>query len=132
MKQKIVSSYARQFSIRNLVETGTYLGDMVYANRNVFDRIFSIELDKSLYERALHRFSRFAHITILHGDSSVVLPELLDTIRAPCLFWLDAHYSAGITSKAGAETPIIEELQLILKRGVVEDVILIDDARCLR
>jgi hypothetical protein len=128
-KQKLVASYAGEFSLKTLIETGTYLGDMVYASRGVFDKIFSIELDDSLYARAVRRFSGFSHITIFHGDSGTLLPGLLDTIQGPCLFWLDAHYSGGITAKGVSETPIMQEMQLILGRGSVDDVILIDDAR---
>jgi hypothetical protein len=129
IKQRTVMEYARRFSLETLVETGTYLGDMVYATRNSFTRIISIELDRKLYGRAKRRFSKFSHIVIEWGDSSTVLADLLGTINQPCLFWLDAHYSGGITTKGLLETPVVQELELILDHHVLGHVVLIDDAR---
>jgi hypothetical protein len=56
VKQKIVKKYAKQFNLKILIETGTYLGDMVSATQQFFNEIYSIELCDSLYERAKKRF----------------------------------------------------------------------------
>ena len=72
-KQQIVTEYAQLRSINILIETGTYLGAMVDATKHEFSKIFSIELDNVLYERAQKKFSKYNHITIIHGDSSEVL-----------------------------------------------------------
>jgi len=130
VKQRIVKEYARRFSMHTLIETGTYFGDMVYSTKDTFSRIFSIELDKALYERAKKRFSKFHHISIIQGDSSEMLPDILANITQPCLFWLDAHYSGGVTAKGKLETPSLLELHHILDHPIAEHVILIDDARC--
>ncbi len=129
VKQIAVEHYAKKFSLDTLVETGTYLGDMVEASKNTFRRIFSIELDTTLYNQARHRFSAFDHIVITQGDSGEVLPHVLAGISDPCLFWLDGHYSAGITARGQLETPVMEELGCILDHPVADHVILIDDAR---
>jgi hypothetical protein len=128
-KQKTVKQYARLFSIITFIETGTYRGEMVEAIKTTFDRIYSIELDSTLYETAKQRFSKSRSITIIKGDSGRVLPELLRSIKSPCLFWLDAHYSSGITARGELETPIMKELQCILNHPIKQHVILIDDAR---
>ena len=129
IKQMTVKEYANKYGPNIFIETGTFQGDMVYAVRSVFDRIYSIELDDKLYERAKKKFSKYNHISILHGDSADVLPEILDHIKEPCLFWLDAHYSAGITAKGELVTPILQELDYIFDHPVKDHVILIDDAR---
>jgi hypothetical protein len=129
VKQKIVKTYAKQFNLNILIETGTYLGDMVGSTQKFFNEIYSIELSNSLYERAKKRFSKLPHIHIVHGDSGKVLPNLLSSIQQHCLFWLDAHYSGGITAKGNCETSIIKELQCILNHPILDHVILIDDAR---
>ena len=98
-KQKVVLQYARQFDLRVLVETGTYLGEMVDAMRTAFGRVYSIELDQELYWRAVQRFAGRGSVTIVQGDSSKVLPQLLAELAEPVLFWLDGHYSAGVTAK---------------------------------
>ncbi len=129
-KQSILNYYRRRFGMETLIETGTYEGDMVFAMRNRFEKIYSIELGNELATRAKQRFSTHQHIKILQGDSSVVLPKILTDINTRALFWLDGHYSGGITAKGSSHTPIISELDAILSRDVKGDVILIDDARC--
>jgi len=130
IKQKIVKEYALRFSSRILIETGTYLGDMVDATKDVFSQIYSIELDENLYKRAKSRFSNASNIHIIWGDSSEVLPRILTSTRHSCLFWLDAHYSGGITAKGEFNTPIVKELKHIFAHPIKNNVILIDDARC--
>ena len=66
----------------------------------------------------------------MYGDSIDVLPEILAKIEQPCLFWLDAHYSGGVTAKGKKETPILQEIQYILNHDIDRHIILIDDARC--
>lgn len=130
VKQRTLREYARRYGLRVLVETGTYLGDMVEAMRGDFDRIYSIELGDELCRRAQERFRAFDHVEILHGDSGVELASLVPRLRQPALFWLDGHYSAGITARGATDTPVLEELRHILTAPHAGHVILIDDAWC--
>jgi len=128
IKQRIINYYASKYSIKTFIETGTYLGTMVNAHKNTFNKIYTIELDKSLYVHAKKKFAKFKHISVLFGDSANVLPKLLKEIKQPALFWLDAHYSEGITATGNLTTPITKELKSILKHRVKKHIILIDDA----
>jgi hypothetical protein len=129
VKQLAVKSYANDFGFKALVETGTYHGEMVEAMRRDFDRLYSIEIDKALYERARADFSPFGHIRILRGDSGEVLPALLSDVHESCLFWLDGHYSGAGTGRGMFDTPVLKELTHIFHHPVRNHVILIDDAR---
>ena len=129
VKQQCILDYARSAGIRVLVETGTYLGSMVYAMRRRFDRIFSIELSADLFELARRRFRSDPHIRLFQGDSGSVLPEVLKQLDEPAVFWLDGHYSGGITARTMEDTPILQELQHIFAHRQKGHVILIDDAR---
>lgn len=128
VKQLIVKSYQKKYKPQILIETGTYLGTMVNATKNNFDKIYTIELDEKLYKLAKNKFKDSKHIKVIFGDSVVSLPKLLRTIRKPSLFWLDAHYSKGITKRGSKETPVTEELNTILRSRVKNHIILIDDA----
>jgi hypothetical protein len=128
-KQSQLKRCAERFSLDVLVETGTCLGDMVYALRDVFSEIHSIELDEALYRRARNRLAGLQHVSLTLGDSVRVLPGIVAALRRPCLFWLDAHYSGGATARGEIETPVAQELQCILRDCRVRHVILIDDAR---
>ncbi len=127
-KQKNIKEYAKEYNCKILIETGTYLGDTVNALKNDFDEIFTIELSKDLFEKATKRFNNVSKIHCYQGNSKDILPNILDNINQIPIFWLDAHYSAGITAKGDKDTPIIEELKIILSK-LNKTVILIDDAR---
>lgn len=127
----MVRTIGQKYSLGIFIESGTYLGDMVDAVKNDFAQIYSIELDARLFQRVQKRFRHLNHISILEGESSIVLPNLLAQINKPCLFWLDAHYSEGITAKGPEVTPILNEVQAILSWYQKGTVILIDDAKFL-
>ena len=129
IKQRIIKNFANKFDIKVFIETGTYHGSTTWAVRNTFDEIYSIELDRVLYEKACEKFKFLPHIHIVNGDSSKILPEILSKIDKPVLFWLDGHYSGGATAKGNLETPILEELKSVLNHKVKNHIILIDDAR---
>lgn len=128
-KARIIRRYARQFGITTIVETGTYLGDMIEAVRHAFTKVYSIEIDETLYRNAAERFKDDPRISILLGDSAHVLPTAIALLGGPALFWLDGHYSSGVTGKGNKETPIVEELLAIAANPIPGNVILIDDAR---
>jgi hypothetical protein len=129
VKRRIILAYARSFGAGTFIETGTYLGDMVWTVKDLFQTIFSIELSTDLSKRAQKRFRAEPKIEICQGDSCEVLPRILSRVSEPCLFWLDGHYSAGVTARGILETPIIQELETIFAHTVREHVILVDDAR---
>jgi hypothetical protein len=130
IKEELIRDYAKTFNTNILIETGTYLGDMVHAMKKSFSRVISFELDQTLATQARQRFSSDSHIEIIQGDSGKLLGDYLANINEPCLFWLDGHYSGGITAKGPLETPIKNELTAILSHAVDGHVVLIDDARC--
>ena len=127
-KQILIKELRKTRRLDTFVETGTNEGDMVEAVKSDFTRIYSIELDQRLFQHAHKRFAGQQHITILQGDSAEVLPRILPELSTPSLFWLDAHYSGGTTAKGPTETPIIQEIDSILKHPVKGHLILIDDA----
>ncbi len=129
IKELTIQKYARRYGTRVFIESGTFMGDMVAAMLPRFDRLFSIELSAELAAKAQARFANEAKVSIVQGDSGVVLFEVLKEVDVPALFWLDGHYSAGITAKADLNTPIHNELKAILEHPIKNHVILIDDAR---
>ena len=129
LKQRIVLQYARMRNLSLFIETGTYHGDMLYAMRERFKSLRSIELSPELCSDARQRLSGYPNIEIHEGDSALVLPQLLESLMVPAIFWLDGHYSAGNTARGLLETPISNEVQAILDHPVKGHVILIDDAR---
>jgi hypothetical protein len=130
VKQLTIKEYQQKYQVQTLVETGTYMGDMVEAQKKNFGRIISIELGRELAEKAKNRFKNQKNIRIVTGDSGKALPGILSDINEPAIFWLDGHYSAGITAKGDTECPIFEELDAIFNGKKLDHILLIDDARC--
>lgn len=130
IKWETVRSYATEYKLKIFVETGTYQGNMVNAVKDLFDSVFSIELDRELFEMAKCRFASDLNVEIILGDSGVEIAKVLEKIRQPALFWLDAHYCGPNTAKAEKNPPICDELSCILNAPDFGHVILIDDVRC--
>ena len=117
--------------VNHFIETGTYLGDMIFALEPYFTDIFSIEIDETLYSKAKQRFKNSKNITLHHGDSGRVLQKVIAGIQKPSLIWLDGHYSGRTgTGMADTSTPIIDELNAIRDFCHNECLVVIDDLHC--
>jgi len=128
-KQLTIEGYRRAFRLASLVETGTYAGDTVEAQRKRFRKVVSIELSPDLYRAALARFANRQNVMLLEGDSADLMESVVAQLEGPALFWLDGHYSTGITAHGNLDTPVQRELEIILA-SADDHVILVDDARC--
>lgn len=129
IKRAIIKGEAVRIGATEFVETGTYLGDTLWYFRDHFSKLFSIEIDPRLASAARRRFKDRPHVRILEGDSSSMLSQLAPEIGGPALFFLDGHYSGGITGKGDLECPIWAELNCILGMNHQNYSIIIDDAR---
>jgi hypothetical protein len=121
VKQMVIQEYGRKFKLDTLIETGTNYGHMIYAQRNNFRKIYSIELDEQKAKSAQRKFARLGNVAVLQGDSGVVLPKLVPGLKVPCLFWLDGH-------EFDISTPVKLELAALCQYPVQGHVLLLDDA----
>jgi hypothetical protein len=94
----------------------------------VFDKVYSIEFDERLHYNAKMRYST-NKLKFLLGDSSIVLPELLPTINDNVIFFLDGHWSLGITGRGAKDCPLVEEITHINNLFRNKAIIIIDDFR---
>jgi len=135
-KREQINRIRLQYKFKILIETGTFFGETVEYFKNVFDRVYSIELSEELADQAKEKFINDQNVCIIHGDSGEVLKNLIVSINEPILFWLDGHYSSEFlvggkyikTAKGKKDTPIKEEIEAVLQ-SKFDHVILIDDAR---
>jgi hypothetical protein len=129
VKQALVLELAEKYHLDILVETGTYLGELVEATRGTFARIYTIEIDSKLHRLAMRRFRTAENVTVILGDSSVALAAVVKQIERPALFWLDAHDSRGITGHGSLESSLKAELAHLFSSWRDGNVILLDDVR---
>lgn len=114
------------------IETGTFMGDTTALLANGSNAVYTIEPERTLYENAARRFANSPKVRVLHGLSEDVFPTLLPTLKGSVNFWLDGHYSGGITHQGPTDCPVREELQNIQSnlKFYEKVAILIDDMRC--
>ena len=125
--ESLVLNLVKNNNVKNFVETGTYKGNSSFWAAKHFDNVFTIELNKELYEETSSRKDAPKNITFLQGNSKDVLPELVNTLDGQSIFWLDGHWCMGAGGKED-ECPLMNELMAISKTK--DSIILIDDARC--
>jgi hypothetical protein len=114
------------------IETGTFLGETTEFLAKRAQHVYSIEPEPGLFKRAHRHFGNRRNVEIMNGTSEEIFPGLLPKINGDVNFWLDGHYSAGITFQGPQDTPIIDELKCIAANlGHFGKVcVLVDDIRC--
>lgn len=117
------------------IETGTYFGQMTRFLSRISFQVWTIEPDLYLLENAKKISKRYQNIQFIHGTSEKTLKKLLGEVSKETKnlnFWLDGHYSDGLTFKGEVDTPIKFELETIVNfKEVFSNItIFIDDVRC--
>ena len=99
------------------IETGTYLGETTEFLSRMSALVLSIEPSPELASSAIEKFKQNRDVRIVIGTSEEVLGKVLsglsDLQKIDVSFWLDGHFSSGITFLGPKETPIEEELSII-------------------
>ena len=114
------------------IETGTYLGSTTAILSERFPIVHTIEPSNECLQIARQNLKAFKNIIFHNRTSEECLESICKSLTGDICFWLDGHYSAGITFQGDKETPIIYELETISKyiSQFNNVVILIDDIRC--
>ena len=127
MSMTLPYKVARKWFRPCFVETGSCLGDGIRLSLSLnCERIISVELvpDRvALNRRNFESEISSGRVRIIEGRSDQVLPALLPYL-GPTLFWLDAHDDSG-----GEQSAVYQEVEAILKNGIGNNVILVDDMR---
>lgn len=123
----------KKFPNKYFIETGTYMGDGVNKalETEAFTYIYSIEIDTLRHLTCKESFSIYDNITLIKGDSAILLKLVLKHIKEPCTFWLDAHF-CGDEGEIGTKwCPLVEELEAIKNHPIKNHTIIVDDYRCM-
>jgi hypothetical protein len=116
------------------IETGTYQGKNLLAviESGNYKSIHSIELSRDWFEFNNRLLHQFPEVYLHNGNSPDVLKVILQTVKNPVQFFLDAHYSGPGTAQGKMETPLLEELSVIMDSKLSGKIIVvIDDCRML-
>lgn len=124
----LVLELARRCDVRHFIECGTFLGNTALWAAGHFPRVTTVERSHTLYEQARDSHRNVRNLEFRLGDSRTVLGELVPTLTAPAMFWLDSHWSGGVTSGENDECPLLDEIRII-NASPHTHFVLIDDAR---
>jgi hypothetical protein len=132
VKHKIIEHFLIKDSI--FIETGTNEGRTLLKVAKNFDFCYSIEPSKYYFDISIKKLDFIKNKIELINDTS---ENALEKILIKCknknvTFYLDGHYSGKDTYKGDKETPILNELDLIIKyiKTFKDVVVIIDDFRC--
>lgn len=131
VRREILRDVGREWGLTVFIETGTNDGGTPLFLKDDFAELHTIELGQRQWAAAQEMFRPYPHVHCWHGDSTDVLPKVLETIDAPALVWLDGHWSGGDTARGSVDTPVAAELKTLFADGRPH-VILVDDARIFK
>lgn len=137
-----LNKYISKYKCNIFVETGTGKGfGLQYAMKYKFDRLYSIEIMKELYDFNVKKFNNTpSNIFLLNDNSLNGIDYIFNNVtdNDVILFWLDAHFPGAdfqINSYLDnfdkkIRTPLEDELSLIFKKKPNNKyVFIIDDLR---
>ena len=80
-----------KMGIQNFIETGTYMGDTTEWASKHFKHVETVEAYEKIYTETSTKLEHLKNIRFHLGDSSELLPKIIQGLRGPSLFFLDAH-----------------------------------------
>lgn len=122
-----VEFIAKNLSLTNFVEGGTYKGKTARYASKVFKNVSTIEMSEIMFAEASNNLKDLQNVTVLKGDTRDHIKKLAVELDNT-LYWLDSHWSGGNTYGESDECPLLEELNIIFKNQH-NFAVLIDDAR---
>ena len=121
------------FSIfSTFVETGTAYGQSIDSIYQYFEKIFTVEISEKLYEWLTPQIGHWTNVQRVLGDSLIEIPKYLNSLTKEdhVFFWLDAHWSQGLSSKNHLDVPLLEECSIIDTEYQANlGLVIIDDVR---
>lgn len=116
---------------RVLVETGTFKGVTTSRCLPHFEMVYTIELDSNLAAAAKQRFRRSPKCVVLQGDAMEEVGKLIgdESLGRDILFFLDGHFSGGVTAVGEKVEPALDVLLRIAEQKPRVAGIIVDDFR---
>ena len=97
----------KEFNIKTVVETGTYLGYTTKRFASMVDEVYTVEINPEYFNKAVQHVIALPNVFMRNNDSPSMLNETLPLIKDNTLLFLDAHW--------GNNCPLIDELNIIGK-----------------
>lgn len=126
---KLALDLKEKYNLRFFVETGTHVGNTAMWASSRFEKVFTAELDPTIYDKAIFNTRSCGNVKIFNVDSREWLGEVLRKLPGLALIWLDGHWSPDLGyPRPETPCPVLEEIELIAKERR-RHVIMVDDVR---
>ena len=106
------------FNSEIFIETGTWTGKSLSILAPYFEILKSIEINEEKYKEALENNKSNNNVVLYCGNSTNILPNIINSRMHKAIFFLDAHW--------GEYWPLLDELQIIANFNL-KPVIIIHD-----
>ena len=118
--KKLITKLMRELRVKQVVETGTYLGHTTKYMAETFPdvQIKTVELNADHYTNAKKKFAEQKNVECFHGSSDQFMKEFKSN-GLTTLYYLDAHWNDY--------NPLRKEIQHIVSKSSGKDIIVIDD-----
>lgn len=118
--QQEIEKIIKTFSIKTVVETGTYVGHSTAFFSKCGCNVHTIEVNSKFYNSSVENLKNYENVKCYLGSSIGVLPSILDSLdKNLTLFYLDAHWEDN--------WPLLEEIKMIGNLFKDNCIIIIDD-----
>ena len=111
------------FKVKELIETGTFMGINARLHAHYFKIVRTIEVNKKYYDKAKEKLKECRNVIMLYGNSSLYLSAIIKgrkTLRETgyIIFYLDAHF---YNPEAKNKFVVLEELEALkkFKKGII-------------
>lgn len=110
VKNNIFLKYPNKY----FVETGCYEGDgLNFAINANYEKIISIEIAEKYHKICTEKFKNNENVSIILGDSAIIMYDIIKDIDSRITFWLDGHFCGGDSGLGLHISPLIQELEHI-------------------
>ena len=115
-----IEKIIKTFSIKTVVETGTYVGNSTAVFSKCGCNVHTIEVNPKFYNSSVENLKNYENVKCHLGRSIDVLPSILDSLdKNLTLFYLDAHWEDN--------WPLLDEIKIIGNFFKDNCIIIIDD-----
>ena len=120
--EQVVSDLIKEYDLKWVFETGTSCGNTTRAMSRMFEKVYTIEVNKTQYEATTPNFRDYPNVSAFLGDSGSELSKYIESLdlNGNGMFYLDSHWFDDF--------PLLKELNAIANSRLNGKVVIaIDD-----
>ena len=114
-----VKKIIKKYNIKNIFETGTYLGATTKVLSALVQNIYTVECNSSYFKKSEEFLKNCKNVKMYLGNSPEIMSKIIPNLKGNTLFFLDAHWYNYC--------PLIDEIKTIEKYKKENPVLIVHD-----